>query len=162
MIFIDTKHRRFFEREKEEIGTDDREKLSLLYLIGLTETTREHAAEIYHDGMAEPDVLSKSWQTATTKKILILAFQLYGMKPKVSLNVLDIFAVGESLYPYLLQALHFRLGYKIRQDGSGRPKLYGEADALRVKKRHASGESIRTIALMEDMSTATVQKLLRR
>lgn len=51
---------------------------------------------------------------------------------------------------------------KIRRESTGRPVLYGEESAATVQRLRAEGESIRGIAAALGMSTATVQKLIKR
>lgn len=51
---------------------------------------------------------------------------------------------------------------KIRRESPGRPIVYGAESVAEVQRLRAEGESIRGIAATLGMSTATVQKLMRR
>lgn len=161
MRFIDAEHKKFFEKAKQSCG-GRKEKLALVYLLGLTEQTRERWSECYNvqRGTIKPEVLSAAWQTSTTRRVLTLAFDLWGWKSEKQYSVCALFA-NHSLYPYLVQAMDIRFGVQSRREGTGRPADYGAEDAARIRAAHENGMSIRKIAEHEDMSTATVQKLLK-
>ena len=76
--FKDEKHREFYEEKTQVLESSEYLK-SLIYLIGLSSTTRGRWNEIFQeeDGIIKPEVLKASWQTGTSLKILRLAFQLY-------------------------------------------------------------------------------------
>lgn len=162
MRFIDTEHKKFFVRAKPSCG-GMKEKLALVYLLGLTEQTRDHWSECYDAkrGTIKPETLSAAWQTNTTRRVLTLAFGLWGWQPEKPFR-LDMLFAASHMYPYFVQAMDIRFGVQSRREGTGRPADYGAEDAVRIRAAHENGMSIRKIAEHEDMSTATVQKLLKQ
>ena len=76
--FKNEKHREFYEENVKRFGADEYLE-SLIYLVGLSSTTRKQWSEIYQEEykMIKPEVLKEPWQTGTSLKILRLGFQLY-------------------------------------------------------------------------------------
>lgn len=161
MRFIDAEHRKFYERAAKSCG-GSREKLACVYLLGLTEKTREKWSECIdlRCGVIKPDALNAPWQTNSTRRVVFLAFGLWGWTPEKPKSVSALFA-DHALYPFMVQGMDIRFGVQSRREGTGRPADYGAEDAARIRAAHENGMSIRKIAEEEDMSTATVQKLLR-
>lgn len=163
MRFMNDAHKNFFEQRKASCG-NNRGKLSLVYLLGLTEETRMHWKECCECSEDEvktirPDCLSSSWQTTATRRVLTLAYGLWGWTFEKLFRLDGLFA-DHKLYPFLVQAMDIRF-FPSRREGSGRPRAYDEEDAKRVLEKRAEGMSIRSIAASEKMSTFTVQRILK-
>lgn len=81
----------------------------------------------------------------------------------------EFFFVGQTDFPELDEVLHgahaVRGGnphaYRQRKESTGRPPKYGAEDAALVQELKKEGHSIRKIAAMLQMSTFTVQRLLK-
>lgn len=74
LTFIDTKHEEFYEKHGAE---GDSYKKSFVYLIGLTEDTRNHYPSIFSEGGINREVINEGWLTGETTRLLILAFNLW-------------------------------------------------------------------------------------
>lgn len=163
MRFLDNEHKKFFAQRKSCCGSE-KKKLAFLYLLGLLPETREHWSECYdlEDGKfkdIKKECFYSAWKTKKTTPVLVLAFELFGIAPTKTYPIFRIFE-NQTLYPFLIQALDIRFGAS-RKEGTGRPREYDESDAKAVSDLHATGMSIRTIAAVKGMSTATVQRLLK-
>ena len=82
MNFIDDEHKSFFENKMEELaelGKKDVYYKSLVYTLGICETTREHFKEIFNINQSEVnlDAIQKGWQTGTSEKVTRMAFNLW-------------------------------------------------------------------------------------
>lgn len=82
MNFIDNEHRQFFENKMEELkqyGKQDVYYKSLIYTLGICETTREHFKEIFNIKKGEINInsLNTAWQTSTSAKVTRMAFSLW-------------------------------------------------------------------------------------
>lgn len=82
MNFIDDEHKSFFENKMEELaklGKKDVYYKSLVYTLGICETTREHFKEIFNIYQSEVnlDAIQKGWQTGTSEKVTRMAFNLW-------------------------------------------------------------------------------------
>lgn len=82
MNFIDDEHKSFFENKMEELaelGKKDVYYKSLVYTLGICETTREHFKEIFNVNQSEVnlDAIQKGWQTGTSEKVTRMAFNLW-------------------------------------------------------------------------------------
>jgi len=78
MRYINSAHQEFYETKTASLGTDCVLQ-SLLYLIGLTEITRENFHKFYNrdDGSIQPQVLSEPWQTPSTLRLTRLVLNLH-------------------------------------------------------------------------------------
>ena len=76
--FKDEGHKKFYDEKTQVLGSNEYLK-SLIYLVGLSSTTRGRWNEIFQEEEAviKPEVLKESWQTGTSLRILRLGFQLY-------------------------------------------------------------------------------------
>ena len=82
MDFIDQKHKEFYEnllKQIEEFRKTDAYYRSFIYTLGISQVTREHFSEIFDISKKEINIdsLSANWQTATSKKVTELAFNLW-------------------------------------------------------------------------------------
>lgn len=77
--FIDDEHSDFYARMIKQLKQPDVYHRALIYTIGISDVTREHVRQIYDIGEREirPECLEDSWQTGTTRKICLLAFNLF-------------------------------------------------------------------------------------
>lgn len=122
IIFRDEEHQKFYESKVEELNAEEY-LIPLIYLAGLSNTTRKHWNEIYSEEEREIniEVMSAGWMTGMTKKILRLAFQLYTDRTITDTNyetgegsieecrrysVSDIFCCEYA--PYFVEALKIR------------------------------------------------------
>lgn len=82
MKFINSKHQDFFEEKMNELvkyqKTDVYYK-TLVYTLGMCETTREHFRQIFdiEKGEINIDSISVAWQTGTSTKVTRMAFSLW-------------------------------------------------------------------------------------
>lgn len=119
LTFIDNAHVNFYSEHSKE---NDVYKNSLVYLIGLTEDTRNHFSEILTQDGINLDVFNNGWITGETRRLLILGFNLwngylYGSEnneKNTSLNAVDEIFSGELAY-YFLQAVNIRFDIEKKQ-----------------------------------------------
>ena len=54
-------------------------RTALAYLIALTDTTYKHRRELYdeQDEAIKPDAVNAAWQTGTSRRVTLLAFNLF-------------------------------------------------------------------------------------
>lgn len=163
MIFRNEEHKEFFEMARIRYG-NDRERLALMYLIGLDDNSRVNWRDCYDDmrGLIRPDCLRCGWQTGGSRRAVTLGFALFRGSDKI--DIVDIMG-NAAYYPYFVAALDICFGYsrpdaRTRKESTGRPAVYTDATRKQVKDRHAAGLSIRKIAAELGMSPTTVAKLL--
>ena len=82
MKFIDEEHQDFFERKLNELaqyGKTDVYYRSLIYTLGICETTRDHFNQIFDikKGEINKDSICAAWQTGTSSKVTRMAFSLW-------------------------------------------------------------------------------------
>lgn len=111
-IFIDDEHADFFGKMQSASKMSDTYHRALFYTLGLSEETRSHIHRIYNLKEREicPECLTEGWQTHTTLRICLLAFNLFNgyidpENPKAS--------TPESLFdcafaPYFVNAVAIR------------------------------------------------------
>jgi len=79
--FVDEAHENFVKDkylEFKKYGMTDVYYSSLIYTLGICETTREHFDEIYERGEGiNIDCLHSAWQTGTSEKVVRMAFSLW-------------------------------------------------------------------------------------
>ena len=82
MKFYNEEHQNYFNEMSQKRKLDVYNK-SIIYLLGLTEETRKHTADIYNIEKGEINIegLEKAWQTGTTSIICRLAFNLFNGRP---------------------------------------------------------------------------------
>lgn len=82
MKFIDNEHQKFFEEKLKELsehGKTDVYYRTLIYTLGICETTREHFKQIFNikKGEINIDSITSAWQTGTSAKVTRMAFSLW-------------------------------------------------------------------------------------
>lgn len=82
MEFIDSEHKAFFDKklkELKEYGKIDVYYKSLVYTLGICETTREHFNSIFNIKKSEINInsISSAWQTGSSVKVTRMAFSLW-------------------------------------------------------------------------------------
>lgn len=82
MKFIDYEHQKFFQEKLKELsmyGKTDVYYTSLVYTLGIAETTRNHFKEIFDvkNGEINIDSINAAWQTDTSAKVTRMAFSLW-------------------------------------------------------------------------------------
>ena len=78
--FKDSDHRhRFGELYDLYNAEADPYRTALAYLIALTDTTYKHRKELYDetDESIKPDAVNAAWQTGTSRRVTLLAFNLF-------------------------------------------------------------------------------------
>ena len=78
--FKDQEHRAFFNnmvRYDKCVGDSYRE--ALFYTLGINADTRKHATDLYDfkEHGIDPEGLNRGWQTSGSRRITLLAFNLY-------------------------------------------------------------------------------------
>lgn len=115
MIFKDERHESLFWSILDEMDNDDVYHTALAYLIALDNVCRKHVNEIYNfeEHLIRPACLCRGWQTGTSIKTTLLAFNLYTDHTAFCKNnevsycsVANIFCC--SYAPYYWQALKIR------------------------------------------------------
>ena len=112
MRFIDTTHQEFFVRETALVPQDSYHH-ALIYLLGLTVTTRSNYESIYirNRGICT-ECLRAPWQTGTTARLVRLAFNLFnGFAGEEGENGADFTPYNLfdcQLSPYFIEALKIR------------------------------------------------------
>ncbi|MFJ1627928.1 DUF6075 family protein [Marinilactibacillus psychrotolerans] len=126
LIYKNNKHEEFYFLNKTE---NDVYRNALIYLVGLTEDTRNHFSEILTNEGINLNVLHSGWITGETRRLLILGFNLYngymyeseGSKNDIDLNTVSEIFSGELAY-YYLQAIDIR--FDVYKNERKRIELY--------------------------------------
>lgn len=123
MEFIDSEHKEFYEEklnELKKIGETDVYYKSLVYTLGICETTREHFSSIFDikEGMININSIGSAWQTGTSAKVTRMAFSLWNCcmydskedseegKMSKGYNLSEVFCC--SYAPYFWEAIKIR------------------------------------------------------
>lgn len=120
MKFLDNKHTQFYEQKLKEIGKSDVYIKSLIYTLGLCETTRENYEKIFDIKNCQINInsINAPYQTDTSQRVTRLAFCLWNRfnydseqdlendKVSVYYNVSEIFCC--SFAPYFYEAIKIR------------------------------------------------------
>ena len=79
MVFADEKHEKFYYEKLEQAGYQDCHHKALIYILGISEDTRNHFSQIYdiQSGYIKTDCLRQGWQTGGSVCVVRLAFNLY-------------------------------------------------------------------------------------
>ena len=82
MKFIDVKHKEFWNeklKEMEVMGKTDVYYKSIVYTLGICDTTRQHFKDIFNlkTGKINIDSLQSPYQTGTSAKVTRMAFSLW-------------------------------------------------------------------------------------
>ncbi len=85
MVFANGEHEKFyFEKLKQAednltVGQVDSYHKALIYILGISENTRNHFSQIYDfkSGYIKPECLHQGWQISGSVRVVRLAFNLY-------------------------------------------------------------------------------------
>lgn len=87
IIFISKAHEKFYYEKLEDVREKDVYHRSLVYCLGICESTRKHIGRIYdfRSGCVRTMCLREGWQTSGSEKVVRMAFNLYcNSAPSVS------------------------------------------------------------------------------
>lgn len=115
MVFADEEHEKFYYEKLEQARHQDCYHKALIYVLGISEDTRNHFSQIYDikTGNIKTDCLYQGWQTSGSVIVIRLAFNLYTdttpsvndyksrdgkMKECRKYSVSDIFNCGYAMY----------------------------------------------------------------
>ena len=115
MVFADGEHEKFYYEKLEQARYQDCYHKALIYILGISEDTRNHFGQIYDikSGYIKTECLHQGWQTSGSVRVVRLAFNLYtDGTPSVDdykrkdeqidecrrYSVSDIFCCGYALY----------------------------------------------------------------
>lgn len=79
MVFANKQHKKFYYEKLEQARYQDCYHKALIYILGISENTRNHFCQIYDikSGLIKIECLHQGWQTSSSVKIIRLAFNLY-------------------------------------------------------------------------------------
>ncbi len=79
MVFANEEHERFYYEKLEQARYQDCYHKALIYILGISEDTRNHFSQIYDmkSGCVKTECLHQGWQTSGSVKVVRLAFNLY-------------------------------------------------------------------------------------
>ena len=79
MVFYNEKHEKFYYKKLEQARYQDCYHKALIYILGISEDTRNHFSQIYDmkSGSIKPESLHQGWQTSGSVRVVRLAFNLY-------------------------------------------------------------------------------------
>lgn len=106
--FANEQHLYFYTQMLEACPKPDVYHQALLYLLGVSEETRVHAADIYdiNEDTIKLESLNAGWQTGGSTKLCLLAFNLWNGFTNDETSPSDIFCC--SYAPYMLAAVKLR------------------------------------------------------
>jgi len=79
MVFANEEHEKFYFEKLEQARYQDSYHKALIYILGISEDTRNHFSQIYDikSGYIKPECLHQGWQTSGSVRVVRLAFNLY-------------------------------------------------------------------------------------
>ncbi len=79
MVFANEEHEKFYYEKLEQARYQDCYHKALIYILGISEDTRNHFSQIYDmkSGCVKPKCLYEGWQTSGSMRVVRLAFNLY-------------------------------------------------------------------------------------
>ena len=79
MVFKDNEHEKFYYEKLEQARYQDCYHKALIYILGISEDTRNHFSLIYDikSGCIKTECLHQGWKTSGSVRIGRLAFNLY-------------------------------------------------------------------------------------
>lgn len=124
LLFISDEHKEFYRKHAQKYARDP-ERLSLFYLLGVSDETRRNIRELYDEnaGAIIPDGLAARWQTSSSRALCRLAFNLFHGEPVLTdpdadgetlaeetaaYSTAAIFSKLNEWAPYALEALRIR------------------------------------------------------
>lgn len=112
--FYDLEHKNFYETKTAGKKLDTYNK-SIVYLLGLTEETRNNYKKIYNETVREIELnaLNEAWQTGTTMAITKLAFNLFNgftglLDGEANQYAVDSIFCYKEFAPYFYEAVRIR------------------------------------------------------
>lgn len=123
MKFIDKEHKKFWNEkysEMQKLGKTDVYYKSIVYVLGICETTRENFDKIFDlkNGEINVDSLQRAYQTGSSAKVTRMAFSLWNRcnydsrddihndKVSTNYNVSEVFCC--SYAPYFYEGVKIR------------------------------------------------------
>ena len=78
MVFADGEHEKFYYEKLEQARYQDCYHKALIYILGISEDTRNHFGQIYDikSGYIKTECLHQGWQTSGSVKVVRLAFDV--------------------------------------------------------------------------------------
>ena len=79
MVFANDEHEKFYYEKLEQARYQDCYHKALIYILGISEDTRNHFSQIYDikSGGIKKECLHQRWQTSDCVRVVRLAFNLY-------------------------------------------------------------------------------------
>lgn len=79
MVFANEEHEKFYYEKLEQARYQDCYHKALIYILGISEDTRNHFSQIYDikSGYIKTECLHQGWQTSGSVRVVRLAFNLY-------------------------------------------------------------------------------------
>ena len=79
MVFANEEHEKFYYEKLEQARYQDCYHKALIYILGISEDTRNHFSQIYDmkSGFIKPECLHQGWQTSGSVRVVRIAFNLY-------------------------------------------------------------------------------------
>ena len=79
MVFANEEHEKFYYEKLEQARDQDCHYKALIYILGISEDTRNHFGQIYDmkSGNIKTECLHQGWQTSGSVRVVRLAFHLY-------------------------------------------------------------------------------------
>lgn len=130
LLFKNDDHQKFYYDKLSRLKDVDIYQQSLVYLLGLSETTRMHFQRIFNieTNTIQPDCVYAAWNTSSTIRIIHLAFNLYTNGTPTPFNLeektnerlqyiqsnycpIELFSDYEN-FEYFVQALRLRFNIK--------------------------------------------------
>lgn len=78
-IFRDVEHEKFYDEMLRRSNCQDAYHRSLFYILGISRETRVHVGDLFDfsNDCIRPRGLSAAWQTSSTVRVSLLAFNLW-------------------------------------------------------------------------------------
>ena len=119
--FADKNHKAFYSQMIAKARNDDTYHKAFFYAIGICEETRRNICNLFdfkNDGI-NPDGLSAPWQTGSTRRLCLLAFNLWNgfteEGKESSSTPYELFDCGFA--PYFFEAVRLRYPESCRKMG---------------------------------------------
>lgn len=112
LMFCDQEHRAAYEYWINAVECPDSYHQALLYTLAICPDTRSRIQRIYdpHERMIDPSVLNEGWQTSSSRRVCLIAFNLFNgfidSTDPYAATPYDLFCC--SYAPYFLQAVQLR------------------------------------------------------